>query len=249
MAERERLDQALVARGLAPSRQRAQSLIAAGLVQVDGKTATKASQKVSQTDRIELTGEDHPWVSRGGMKLAHGLEAFAVSALGKVCLDLGASTGGFTDVLLQGGASRVYAVDVGHDQLHDKIRSDKRVVNLEGVNARTLDGTQVPEAIDLVTCDASFISLKLVLPPALSMVKPGGGVIALIKPQFEAGRGQIGKGGVVRDSAVHDRVRKEIADWIDGLQDWSVKGSAPSPIDGPDGNREFLIHAVRKAPH
>ena len=193
---------------------------------------------------LEVRGRAHPWVSRGGVKLAHGLEVFSILPTGLVCLDIGASTGGFTDVLVAEGAARVYAVDVGHGQLAWKLRQEARVVVLERSNARYLDSSQVPEAVDLIVCDASFIGLETVLPAALALAGPGARLLALIKPQFEVGRGQVGKGGVVRDPALHQGVVARISGWIEA-QGWTVLGTEPSPILGPQGNREFLLAAAR----
>lgn len=215
----------------------------AGKVFSGERKLEKAGQQVAEDIALEVRGQDHPWVSRGGLKLSHALEHFAVDAAGAVAIDVGASTGGFTDVLLQGGAERVYAVDVGHGQLAWKLRSDDRVVVLEKTNARHLTAEQIPEPVDMVVCDASFISLKTVLPAALAMVKPGGRLVALIKPQFEAGREQVGKGGVVRDPAVHDAVCRDIREWLQALGGWDVDGIVESPITGPEGNIEFLISA------
>ena len=190
---------------------------------------------------LDVRGQDHPWVSRGGLKLAHGLEHFGIDPTGMIAIDVGASTGGFTDVLLQSGAAKVYAVDVGHGQLAWRLRSDERVVVLEKTNARYLTGEQIPELADIVVCDASFISLKTVLPAALALAKPGAYLVALIKPQFEAGRGLVGSGGVVRDPTVHTAVCEDIQAWLDGLDSWTVLGITESPIKGPEGNIEFLI--------
>jgi 23S rRNA (cytidine1920-2'-O)/16S rRNA (cytidine1409-2'-O)-methyltransferase len=191
-----------------------------------------------------LRGQDHPWVSRGGLKLAHGLGSFAIDPAGCLCLDVGASTGGFTDVLLSRGAAKVYAVDVGHGQLAWKLRTDPRVVVLEKTNARHLDRALIPEPVDLVVCDASFISLTLVLPAALALAKPDARLVALIKPQFEVGKGEVGKGGVVRDPAQHEAVCAKIRGWLEA-QGWRVLGLTESPITGPEGNREFLIAAAK----
>jgi 23S rRNA (cytidine1920-2'-O)/16S rRNA (cytidine1409-2'-O)-methyltransferase len=240
-----RLDQLLVDRGLVESRTRAQALVMAGKVFSGERKMEKAGQQVAEDIALEIRGQDHPWVSRGGLKLAHAIEHFAIDPTDAVAIDVGASTGGFTDVLLQGGAAKVYAVDVGHGQLAWKLRNDDRVVVLEKTNARHLTAEQVPETVDLVVCDASFISLKTVLPAALSMVKPGGRLVALIKPQFEAGRAQVGKGGVVRDPDVHAAVCDDIRAWLDGLGGWRIDGVVPSPITGPEGNIEFLISARR----
>ncbi len=238
----ERADQALVARGLAVSRARARMLIEAGAVFVNGAVLDKASRGVAAGDLLEVRGEPLPWVSRGGLKLAHGLSHFGYDAAGRVCLDVGASTGGFTDVLLHAGAARVYAVDVGHGQLADSLRADSRVVSLEGVNARYLSAAEVPEAVGAVVCDASFISLQTVLAAPLSLAAPGSWAIALIKPQFLAGPKDVGKGGVVKDEKVRARVCAEVADWFAALG-WRVDGIVESPIPGPDGNVEFLIGA------
>lgn len=242
---RPRLDQHLVDLGLAESRTRAQGLIMAGLVDVGGKKVDKAGTRINPEAAIVVRGQEHPWVSRGGLKLVRGLEFFAVDPTGLVCLDVGASTGGFTDVLLTHGATKVYAVDVGYGQLAHKLRVDPRVVVLERTNARHLTAEHIPEAIDLLVCDASFINLRTVLSAAIALVKPGGGLLALIKPQFEAGRDNVGKGGVVRDPAIHEMVCQEVTAWINDLAGWSVQGITPSPIKGPEGNVEFLIRAVR----
>lgn len=240
-----RLDQLLVDRGLVDSRSRAQALVMAGLVFSGERRLDKAGQQVADDLALEVRGQDHPWVSRGGLKLAHALAEFAIDPDGAVAVDVGASTGGFTDVLLTHGAARVYAVDVGHGQLAWKLRSDSRVVVLEKTNARHLTGEQIPEPIDLVVCDASFISLRTVLPAALGLARPGARLAALIKPQFEAGRSQVGKGGVVRDPMVHETVCADIRTWLDATGQWRVDGLTRSPITGPEGNVEFLIAATR----
>lgn len=240
-----RLDQLLVDRGLVESRNRAQALVMAGKVFSGERKLEKAGQQVADEIALEVRGQDHPWVSRGGLKLAHALEHFAIDPTGVVAIDVGASTGGFTDVLLQGGATTVYAVDVGHGQLAWKLRGDARVVVLEKTNARHLSAEQVPETVAMVVCDASFISLKTVLPAPLSRVEAGGRLVALIKPQFEAGRDQVGKGGVVRDPEIHAAVCEDIRAWLDGLDGWRADGITPSPITGPEGNIEFLIAGTR----
>ncbi len=245
MTKGQRADQMLVDRGLAESRSRAQALILAGLVFSGERRIDKPGTTLGPDAPLALRGQDHPWVSRGGLKLAHGLDHFAIDPAGLTALDVGASTGGFTDVLLARGAARVYAVDVGHGQLAWKLRQDPRVVVLEKVNARHLDARQVPEPVDLVVCDASFISLTTVLPAPLALTRPGARLLALIKPQFEVGRGEVGKGGVVRDPALHQAVCARIAAWLGGLAGWRVLGVEPSPILGPEGNREFLIAASR----
>lgn len=245
MTARDRVDRLMLARGLAESRSRAQALIAAGKVQSGGRAVAKASETLPVDAPLEVTGLDHPWVSRGGVKLAHALDHFAIDPGGQVCLDIGASTGGFTEVLLSRGAARVYAVDVGRDQLHAKLRDDPRVVSLEGVNARRLDGRQVPEPVAVLVCDASFISLTLLLAAPLKLVRPGGCLIALVKPQFEAGPGRVGKGGIVRDPALHEEACRRVRNWIAEQPGWSVTGLTESPITGPDGNREFLLAAAK----
>ena len=242
--DKQRADLALVERGLAESRTRAQALILAGLVFSGEQRVAKAGDLVKAGQPLELRGQDHPWVSRGGVKLAHALAHFGLSPKDRVCLDIGASTGGFCDVLLHHGAAKVYAVDVGHGQLAWKLRNDPRIVVRERVNARYLDATQIPEPIEAVVCDASFIGLRTVLPAALSLAVPGAFAVALIKPQFEVGPA-IAKGGVVRDAAVHGRVCNEIRAWWSELPGWQVIGVEPSPLLGPEGNREFLIAARR----
>jgi 23S rRNA (cytidine1920-2'-O)/16S rRNA (cytidine1409-2'-O)-methyltransferase len=244
---RQRADILLVERGLADSRARAQALILAGKVFSGETRIAKAGDLLAEDTPIALRGQDHPWVSRGGIKLAHALAQFGLDPAGRVAIDVGASTGGFTDVLLHHGAARVHAVDVGHGQLDWKLRQDPRVVVLERTNARYLDAAQVPEPVGVVVCDASFIGLRTVLPAALALAAPGAWAVALIKPQFEAGPDRVGKGGVVRDPAVHAEVCATIRDWWAALPGWRVLGVAPSPITGPEGNREFLIAAV-KAP-
>ncbi len=238
---KQRADLALVERGLAESRTRAQALIMAGLVYSGETRINKPGEIIAEERALELRGQDHPWVSRGGVKLAHGIAHFGLSPVGLVGLDLGASTGGFTDVLLTHGAAHVYAVDVGHGQLAWKLRHDPRVTVMERVNARHLKEGDVP-ALDVLVCDASFIGLRVVLPAALALCKPGAWAIALIKPQFEVGPA-IAKGGVVRDAAVHERVCDEISAWWAALPGWTVLGVEPSPLLGPEGNREFLIAA------
>jgi 23S rRNA (cytidine1920-2'-O)/16S rRNA (cytidine1409-2'-O)-methyltransferase len=242
---KQRADVALVERGLVESRARAQALILAGKVFTGTLRIAKAGQPVAPETPLEVRGQDHPWVSRGGLKLAHGMAEFGLSAAGLVCLDVGASTGGFTDVLLAGGAARVHAVDVGHGQLAWKLRSDPRVVVHERTNARHLTAEMLGEPVGAVVCDASFIGLRTVLPAGLALCLPGAWAVALIKPQFEAGPGEVGGKGVVRDPAVHARVCAEIEAWWAGLPGWTVLGVADSPITGPEGNREFLIGARR----
>ncbi|MBX9752751.1 MAG: TlyA family RNA methyltransferase, partial [Roseococcus sp.] len=241
MAAKQRADLALVERGLAESRTRAQAYIMAGLVYSGETRINKPGEIIAEGRALELRGQDHPWVSRGGVKLAHGIAHFGLSPEGLVCLDLGASTGGFTDVLLHHGAAHVYSVDVGHGQLAWKLRHDPRVTVMERVNARHLKEGDVPP-LDVLVCDASFIGLRVVLPACLALCKSGGWAIALIKPQFEVGPA-IAKGGVVRDAAVHERVCEEISAWWSTLPGWTVLGVEPSPLLGPEGNREFLIAA------
>jgi 23S rRNA (cytidine1920-2'-O)/16S rRNA (cytidine1409-2'-O)-methyltransferase len=243
--DKQRADVALVERGLAESRTRAQALILAGLVFSGEQRVAKAGDVVKAGQPLELRGQDHPWVSRGGVKLAHALAHFGLSPKDRVCLDIGASTGGFCDVLLHHGAAKVYAVDVGHGQLAWKLRNDPRIVVRERVNARYLDATQIPEPVEAVVCDASFIGLRTILPAPLALAAPGAWAVALIKPQFEVGPA-IAKGGVVRDAAVHGRVCNEIRAWWSELPGWRVIGIEPSPILGPEGNREFLVAAQRE---
>ena len=238
-----RLDQILVSRGLAPSRERAQALILGGHVAVAGVAVTKAGTRVDPDAVVSLRAADHPWVGRGGVKLAHALDSFAIDPTGWLALDIGASTGGFTDVLLQRGARGVVALDVGHNQLDWRLRTDPRVVVIEGANARYLRPEDLPadaHAFDLVTIDVSFISLRHILPVVPPLLAGGGRVVALIKPQFEAGRHDVGAGGIVRDSAIHERVIDEVtrAAAEAGLR---RTGLEPSPIEGAEGNREFFL--------
>ena len=244
-AKKRRVDQLLVDRGLADSRQRAQAMIMAGQVFSETRRIDKAGTTLAADAPLELKGQDHPWVSRGGLKLAPLVQAGELAPDGAVALDVGASTGGFTDVLLQHGAARVYAVDVGHGQLAWKLRQDDRVVVLERTNARHLTAAQVPEAIDLVVCDASFIGLEVVLPAALGLARPGARLAALIKPQFEVGRERVGRGGVVRDPGLHDEVCARIRAWLGGTMGWSVLSLRESAVKGPEGNVEFLIVAEK----
>jgi 23S rRNA (cytidine1920-2'-O)/16S rRNA (cytidine1409-2'-O)-methyltransferase len=239
-----RADQLLVSRGLAESRTRAQALIMAGAVFSGERKLSKAGDMLAEDAPLEVRGKDHPWVSRGGIKLDHGLTHFGFDVTGAVALDVGSSTGGFTDVLLSRGAAKVYAVDVGTNQLAWKLRQDPRVVVHEQTNARALDATIIPEAIDIVVCDASFIGLAKVLEAPLKLAKGGARLVALIKPQFEAGRTEVGKGGVVRNPEVHQRVCRDAAAWVES-QGWTVLGITPSPITGPEGNVEFLLGAEK----
>lgn len=239
---RTRADAALVARGLVESRAKAQALILAGEVFSGERRVEKAGEQVAPDAPLSVR-EKLPWVSRGGLKLDHALAHFAIDVTGADCLDVGASTGGFTDVLLARGAKHVIAVDVGHGQLAWKLRQDDRVTVLERTNARYLTRAQVPDPVDVIVCDASFIGLETLLPAALALAAPGAVLIALIKPQFEVGKGRVGKGGVVRDPALHREVCARISAWLDGLPGWSVAGLTESPIRGPGGNVEFLVAA------
>jgi 23S rRNA (cytidine1920-2'-O)/16S rRNA (cytidine1409-2'-O)-methyltransferase len=241
-----RADQLLVERGLAESRAKAQALILAGLVFSGERKIEKAGQALGADAALAVRGKAHPWVSRGGVKLAYALDFFGWDVAGTVALDVGSSTGGFTDVLLQRGAAKVFAVDVGTNQLAWSLRQDPRVIVHEQTNARYLSEAIVTEPVDIVVCDASFIGLAKVLDAALGFAKADGRLIALVKPQFEAGRHEIGKGGVVRDPAVHERVCAAAADWL-RARGWAVEGTTPSPITGPEGNVEFLI-AARNRP-
>jgi 23S rRNA (cytidine1920-2'-O)/16S rRNA (cytidine1409-2'-O)-methyltransferase len=251
---KQRLDTLLVERGLVASRERARALILAGQVLVGGRPGGKAGEMVTDDADVSLVVPDHPYVGRGGLKLAHAIETFHVAVTSRTGLDIGASTGGFTDVLLQNGAAHVVALDVGHGQLDWKIRSDARVTVMERINARTLtpemfrdtstsqsSGTGMPRLFDIVTIDVSFISLRLILPVVPPLLAPDADVIALVKPQFEAGRQEVGKGGIVRDPAVHQRVLAEVSAEAAGLGLRTVN-TTPSPIEGMEGNREFLIH-------
>ncbi len=237
-----RADQLLVDAGLAESKARAQALILAGLVYLGDRKIEKAGQQVPADAELDVRGRDHPWVSRGGIKLAHALDAFDIDVTGFVAIDVGSSTGGFTDVLLTKGAARVYAVDSGTNQLAWKLRSDDRVIVHEQTSARILTQAHIPEPIDIIVCDASFISLAKVLEKPIGFARPGAHLVALIKPQFEARREEVGKNGVVRDPAVHERVCAEVQDWV-VAQGWTVAGLTPSPITGPQGNIEFLLYA------
>ena len=239
--QKSRLDVLLLDRGLVASRERARAIVLAGLVRVDGQVVSKAGASVAHTAAIELTAPDHPYVGRGGIKLAHALDVFGITVEGRRGLDIGASTGGFTDVLLQRGARDVIALDVGHNQLDWKLRSDARVHVREGVNARALTSDDVPYMVDIVTIDVSFISLSYILPQVPTVLAPGADVVALVKPQFEAGRDEVGKGGIVSDPAVHEAVLTRVAANAESLG-FEQHGMTPSPIRGATGNREFLMH-------
>jgi 23S rRNA (cytidine1920-2'-O)/16S rRNA (cytidine1409-2'-O)-methyltransferase len=241
-----RPDQMLVERGLVESRARAQALILAGLVYSGDRKIEKAGQPLPDDAPLDVRGRDHPWVSRGGIKLSHGLKHFGWGVEGAVAMDVGSSTGGFTDVLLTNGAHRVYAVDSGTNQLAWKLRQDSRVIVLEQTSARILTDAHIPEVIDVFVCDASFIGLAKVLERPLTFAAPVSRLIALIKPQFEAGRDEVGKGGVVRDPEIHSRVCQDVETWL-SENGWRVEGLTQSPITGPEGNIEFLIGASRDA--
>jgi 23S rRNA (cytidine1920-2'-O)/16S rRNA (cytidine1409-2'-O)-methyltransferase len=245
MAGRTRADQLLVDRGLAESRSRAQALILAGKVFSGERPVAKAGDSLAPQTPLEVRGQDHPWVSRGGLKLDHAVSHFDLSPLKRICLDVGASTGGFTDVLLVRGAAKVHAVDVGHGQLAWKLRSDPRVVVHEKTNARYLSRDDIADAIGALVCDASFIGLATLLPAPLTLCTRGAWAVALIKPQFEAGPDAVGRKGVVRDPEVHHVVCERVRAWWAALPGWRVLGITESPITGPEGNREFLIAAER----
>lgn len=239
---RTRADVLLVQCGMARSRAEAISAIDAGGVHANGRIVTKASQLLAHDSKLQFVPA-HPYVSRGGVKIAAALDRFQLSCAGQICLDLGASTGGFTQVLLERGAARVYAVDVGHGQLHAELRSNDKVVSLEGVNARKLAAEQIADRPGAIVADVSFISLKLVLPNAFKLAAPGAWLAVLFKPQFEVGRAHIGKGGVVRDAAARERALADFTAWLSSEQDWTVLGSMQSPIAGGDGNIEYLVAA------
>lgn len=239
-----RVDQLLVERGLAESRARAQALILAGLVFVGERKVAKAGETVPGDAPIDVRGRDHPWVSRGGIKLAHALDHFKIDVTGMTAIDVGSSTGGFTDVLLTRGAAHVFAVDSGTNQLAWKLRQDDRVTVHEQTSARIITDAHITRPIDIVVCDASFIALDKVLPVPMSFARPGAWLAALIKPQFEVGRDQIGKGGVVRDPDLHAAVCDQVMRWLEGI-DWPVTGLTQSPITGPSGNVEFLVAAQK----
>jgi 23S rRNA (cytidine1920-2'-O)/16S rRNA (cytidine1409-2'-O)-methyltransferase len=240
-----RADQLLVERGLAESRARAQALILAGSVFEGERRIAKAGDQLAADAALRVKGRDHPWVSRGGIKIAHALDHFGIDVSARIALDIGASTGGFTDVLLARGAQLVYAVDVGHGQLAWKLRHDPRVIVHERLNARSLTREQIPEPVDIIACDASFIGLAKVLQAPLTLAAAGAALVALVKPQFEAGREHVGKSGVVRDPAIHIAVCERAAEWVGAQPGWTVIGVVESPILGPEGNREFFLHARR----
>ncbi len=243
--ERRRIDVEMVARGLADSRARAQDLIRRGHVRLDGEPVGRPSQTVGADQTISLAETAPAWVSRAAEKLVAGLDAFGLNPSGRLCLDLGASTGGFTEVLLARGAAHVVAIDVGHGQLHPRIAADPRVVSVEGLNARDLTAEQIGVAPGFLVADVSFISLTLALPPALPLCTPRAEAVVLVKPQFEVGREGIGSGGIGRDARLATAAAERIASWLDGRDGWHVLGLVPSPIEGGDGNREFLLGARR----
>jgi len=240
-----RLDMALVERGLAETRAAAQRLVMAGLVFSGDKRLDKAGQSIAADTVLEVRGQPHPYVSRGGVKLEKALDYFAIPVTGRIALDVGASTGGFTDCLLQRGAAKVYAVDVGTNQLAWKLRSDPRVVSMEKTNIRDITRAEIAEPIDLIVCDASFIGLRTALPAALALAAPGAHLVALIKPQFEVGKGRVGKGGIVREPELHKEVVDTISAWLGDQPNWTIFGVIDSPIAGADGNKEFLIGGRR----
>jgi len=247
MAGKKRIDQLLAERGLAPSRARAQALVMAGLVFAGDKRVDKPGQQLAEDAAIEVRGRDHPWVGRGGVKLAHAIEAFQLDPRGAVAMDIGSSTGGFTEVLLEHGAAHVFAVDVGTNQLAWKLRTDPRVSVLEQTNARELTAQQINRPCEWVVCDASFIGLAKVLEVPLRLASPRCRLVALIKPQFEVRKGEVGKGGIVRDTDLHQRVCDEVREWLEE-GGWRIDGIIPSPITGSEGNVEFLVSALRDAP-
>lgn len=246
--EKIRIDQLLFDRGMAESRSKAQAFIMAGLVFIDEKKILKSGQLIPIDANIDLRGKDHPWVSRGGIKLDHAIKDFAINVTGFTAIDIGSSTGGFTDVLLQSGARKIFAIDSGTNQLAWKLRQDERVIVHEQTSARILTTDHIYEPVDLIVCDASFIGLAKVLERPLEFAKEDAQLIALIKPQFEAGKYEVGKGGVVRDASVHKRVCDEICAWLE-KQNWMVHGLTQSPITGPQGNVEFLVWAKNMMGH
>lgn len=245
MPEKVRLDKLMVIQGLAPSRTRAQAMIEEGLVYLQDRNLGKPGEMIQSDQKIVLHGMDHPWVSRGGLKLQHAFKQFKLTSQNLVCLDIGASTGGFTDVLLHHGARKVYAVDVGHGQLAERLRHDQRVISIEGKNARALTPQDIPEEADLIVCDASFIALEIVLKVPLSFASPHARLVALVKPQFEVGKENLGKGGVVKDPALHHFACDKITHWLNSQPEWQTIALIDSPIKGPAGNKEFLIMAKK----
>jgi 23S rRNA (cytidine1920-2'-O)/16S rRNA (cytidine1409-2'-O)-methyltransferase len=244
MTAKTRLDVALVERGLAETRAAAQRLVMAGLVFSGERRLEKAGLGIAAEMALEVRGQPHPYVSRGGLKLEKALDHFAIPVAGRIALDVGSSTGGFTDCLLQRGAAKVYAVDVGTNQLAWKLRSDPRVVSMEKTNIRSVTHAEIPDRIELIVCDASFIGLATVLPAALALAGPGAHLAALIKPQFEVGKGRVGKGGIVREPELHREVVDTVSAWLAAQPGWNVLGVTESPITGAEGNKEFLIGGV-----
>lgn len=240
-----RLDKYLAENGYAGSRERARAMIEGGKIKVNGQVVTIPSFPMKENFILEILEADHPWVSRGGLKLDYALQAFKLSPAGRVALDVGASTGGFTDVLLKKGAKHVYCVDTGTDQLHERIKSDIRVTFWEKFDARNVDASLFPEMFDLIVCDVSFISIMKALPEVLALAPAGTDLIALIKPQFEVGPGKVGKGGIVSDVELHKQACLDIETWLRDEVKWTIKGFTPSPIDGGDGNKEFFVHATK----
>ena len=245
--DKKRLDQLMVVRNIAASRERARALIAAGSVLVNGLPAAKPGTVVTTQSTITLKEKDFPYVSRGGLKMEKALQTFPLNLEDAVCLDIGASTGGFTDCLLQHGARKVYAIDVGYGQLAWKLRQDARVIAIERTNARNISPDAIPEKVNYVTIDVSFISLRLIVPAVLPLMQPAAGIIALIKPQFEVGKGQVGKGGVVKDSRLHREVISSLRIFFESLS-LQYQGDVPSPILGPKGNKEFLAFMLKSQP-
>ena len=242
-----RLDVALVERGLAETRASAQRMVMAGLVFSGERRLDKPGHAVTQDTPLEVRGQPHPYVSRGGLKLAKALDHFVLPVAGRIALDVGASTGGFTDCLLQRGAAKVYAIDVGTNQLAWRLRTDSRVISMEKTNIRDITRKEVPEPIELIVCDASFIGLRTALPAALTLAAPSAHLVALIKPQFEVGRGRVGKGGIVREPELHQEVCAMISEWLAAQPGWRVLGVTDSPIEGAEGNKEFLIAGIFNA--
>ena len=240
-----RLDVYLAENGYAGSRTRARAMIEGGKISVNGSVITVPSFPMKEEFKIQVLEADHPWVSRGGLKLDYALQAFKIPVSGRVALDVGASTGGFTDVLLKKGAKHVYCVDTGTDQLHERIRSSQRVTWWEQFDARNVDTTLFPEIYNLIVCDVSFISLIKALPEVMALAPAGTDLLALIKPQFEVGPGKVGKGGIVSDPELHKQACTDVETWLRDVAKWTIKGFTPSPIDGGDGNKEFFVHAVK----
>ncbi len=242
-----RLDLELVSRGLCESRAKAQAFIKEGRVQVDGAVALKPNRKIEGDCQIYLDAPEITWVSRGAYKLLAALEHFSPDIEGRIAADIGASTGGFSEVLLKRGVRKIYAVDVGHGQLHERLLQENRLINMEGTNARHLSRDDIPDPLDLVVTDASFISLKKLLPAVLGLCAPGAHLVALIKPQFEVGKGNLGKGGIVRDPDLTEQIRHDMESWINALPGWHCLGTIDSPITGSDGNHEYLMGAHKSA--